>query len=60
MDERALLVDALLRSLHQSESEVDKRWTQEAQMRLTELRSGRVKVIPGDEVIAQVWKRFEK
>ena len=60
VEEHALVVDALLRSLHQSESEVEQRWTQEAQMRLTELRSGHVKAIPGDDVFAQVWKRFEK
>jgi putative addiction module component (TIGR02574 family) len=60
VEERALVVDSLLRSLNQPESEVDKHWTQEAQKRLTELRTGCVKAIPGDDVFAQVWKRFEK
>ena len=60
VEERALVVDTLLRSLNPPESEVDKKWTQEAQRRLAELRSGRIKAIPGEDVFAQVWKRFEK
>ena len=60
VEERALVVDTLLRSLNPPESEVDKTWAQEAQRRLAELRSGRIKGIPGEDVFAQVWKRFEK
>ena len=60
VEERALVVDTLLRSLNPPESEVDKKWAQEAQRRLAELRSGRIKGIPGEDVFAQVWKRFEK
>ena len=60
VEERALVVDSLLRSLNQPESEIDKKWAREAKRRLAELRSGLVKAIPGDEVFRQVWKRFEK
>ena len=60
MEERALVVDTLLRSLNQPKSKVDKRWAQETQRRLMELRTGYVKAIPGDEVFAQVWKQFER
>jgi len=58
VEERALVVDSLLRSLNQPESEIDKKWSQEAKRRLAELRSGQVQAIPGDEVFAEVWKKF--
>ena len=60
VEERALVVDSLLRSLNQPESEIDKKWAKEANRRLAELRSGSVEAIPGEEVFAKVWKRFEK
>ena len=60
VEERALVVDSLLRSLNQPESEIDKIWTEEAKRRLAELRSGRVETIPGEEVFGKVWERFEK
>jgi putative addiction module component (TIGR02574 family) len=60
VEERALVVDTLLRSLNQPESEIDKRWAKEAKRRLAELRSGQVDAIPGNEVFSKVWKRFEK
>jgi hypothetical protein len=38
---------------------IKKMWAVEAKHRLAELRSGKVQAIPGDEVFAKVWKRFE-
>jgi len=60
VEERALIVDSLLRSLNQPESELDKIWAEEAKRRLAELKSGQVKAVSGDEVFSRVWKRFEK
>lgn len=60
VEERALVVDSLLRSLNQTESEVDKKWAAVAQRRLVEMRSGSVAVVPGEEVFEKIWKRFEK
>ncbi len=60
VEERALVVDSLLRSLNQPESELDRKWAKEAKRRLAELRSGRVEPIPGEEVFGKVWERFEK
>lgn len=60
VEKRALVIDSLLRSLNQPESEIDKIWAKEAKRRLNELRSGRVKAIPGEEVFKKVWDRFEK
>ena len=59
VEERTLVVDSLLRSLNQPESEVDKKWASLAQKRLIEMRNGSVKSIPGDEVFKKIWQRFE-
>lgn len=60
VEERALVVDSLLRSLNQPESAIDKQWSEEAKHRLVELRTGRTVPIPGNEVFKKVWNRFEK
>jgi len=59
VEERALVVDSLLRSLNQPESEVDRKWAAVAQRRLTEIRSGAVEPVPGEEVFEKIWKRFD-
>jgi putative addiction module component (TIGR02574 family) len=58
VEERAIVADSILRSLNPPESEIDRKWAQVAQRRLEELRSGEVKPIPGEQVFAKVWKRF--
>lgn len=60
VEERALIVDSLLRSLNPPESEIDKKWIAVAKRRLTEIRLGTVKTIPGEEVFEKIWKRFDK
>ena len=53
------MVDVLLRSLNQPESEMDKKWSIEAKRRLAEFRAGRVEAVVGDEVFNRVLRRFE-
>ena len=60
VEERALVVDSLLRSLNQPESELDRIWAKEAKKRLSELRTGSIHSIPGDKVFSKIWGRFEK
>lgn len=60
VEDRALMIDSLLRSLNQPESEIDKKWSEVARKRLNELRSGSVAPVPGDEVFEKKRKRFEK
>lgn len=59
VEERALIVDSLLRSLNPPESEIDKKWAAIAKRWLSELRSGSVKTVPGEEVFEKIWKRFD-
>jgi putative addiction module component (TIGR02574 family) len=60
VEERALVVDSLLRSLNQPESGIDEKWIQVTRRRLAEMRSGSVEAIPGGEVFEKIWKRFER
>ena len=60
VEERALLVDSLLRSLDQPESDIYKKWVDVANKRLAELRSGKVEPVPGEEVFKRVRNRFTK
>jgi putative addiction module component (TIGR02574 family) len=60
IEERALIADSLLRSLNVPDTDIDTKWTEVAKRRLQELRSGKVKPIPGDEVFSEALKRFAK
>ena len=60
IEERALIADSLLRSLNMPNTDIDAKWTQVAKRRLQELRSGKVKPIPGDEVFDKALGRFAK
>ncbi len=51
--ERARLAEVLIDSLDQ-ENEIAQAWTDEAERRLEELRSGKVQGIPAEEVFARI------
>ena len=58
VEERALVVDSLLRTLNPPDPDIDKEWAALAKRRLEELRSGRVTPVPGKEVFAKIRQRF--
>ncbi len=58
VEERAMVIDSLLKSLNPPETDIDKKWMAIAKSRLKELRSGKVKPVPGDEVFKKIWNRF--
>ncbi len=60
VEERAMVIDSLLRSLNPPSAEIDREWVKVAKRRLAELRSGRVRPIPGNEVFGKILERFEK
>ncbi len=60
VEKRILIVDSLLQSLNQPNSEVDKKWNEVAQQRLLEMRSGKINPIPGEQVFKNIWEKFEK
>ncbi len=60
VEERALIADSLLRSLNMPSPDIDAKWTETAKRRLQELRSGKVKPVPGDVVFDKALKRFTR
>ena len=58
VEERAVVVDSLLRSLNPPDPEIDRKWAAVAKRRLEDLRSGRVTPVPGEEVFAKIRQRF--
>lgn len=58
VDVRTQLVDTLLRSLNPMQKEIDKMWADEAEKRVEEIRSGKVKTIPGEEVFNKIRSRL--
>ena len=54
---RTQLVDKLLRSLHPTRKEIDDLWAEEAEKRVEEIKSGKIKTIPGKEVFKKILGR---
>ena len=60
VNERAEMVDLILKSLNNPSEEIDKQWIEVAKKRLSEINSGKVKAIPGHEVFQKIKDRFGK
>ncbi len=58
--ERGLLIDRLIESLDEGPAEegVEGAWAQEIKGRVDDIHSGKVKMIPGDEVLRKLAKEF--
>ncbi len=54
---RTKLVEKLLSSLNPSQKEIDKLWGKEAERRVEEIKSGKVKTIPGERVFKKLRDR---
>jgi len=57
---RAKVIDSLLQSMNQPDSDTDALWVVQARRRLDELRTGRVKGVPAEEVFEKARQRFDK
>jgi lipoate-protein ligase A len=60
VEERALVIDSLLRTLNPPDPEIDREWISTAKRRLAELRSGDVRPIPIAEVLRRIRDRFSR
>jgi len=60
VEERVIVVDTLLRSLNIPNPDIDKAWASVARRRLAELRSGRVRAVPGEQVFERIRERFAR
>lgn len=60
LDLKTQLIDRLLKSLSPSQKEIDELWAKEAEKRVEEIRTGKVKTIPGEEVFKEIQDRLSK
>lgn len=60
VQERGLLIDRLVESLDDEpvEEGVEAAWAEEIKRRVDEVRSGRVKTIPGEQVLRELAEEF--
>jgi len=58
--ERGLLIDRLIESLDEGpvEEGVEEAWGEEIKRRVDDIRSGKVKMIPGEQVLRELAKEF--
>lgn len=59
-DVKTELLEKLLNSLNPTQKEIDKLWAKEAEFRVSEIKSGKVKTIPGAEVFAEIRENFSR
>jgi hypothetical protein len=52
------VADCILRSLNQTVSEVDQKSAGLATKRLQDIQTGAVKPVAGEELFAEIWRRF--
>ncbi len=60
VEQRAHLADELLKSLNLFQTKIDKLWALEAEKRVSDIKSGKVQPIPGEEVFKKIRKRLNK
>jgi putative addiction module component (TIGR02574 family) len=60
VDLKTELVEKILDSLHPTQKEIDELWAKEAEKRVEEIKTGKVKTIPGEEVFKKIGEKFEK
>ena len=60
VEQRALILDSLLRSFNQPESEIEESWSRVAQQRLAQLRSGAVQPVSGETVFNRIWTKLDQ
>jgi hypothetical protein len=58
IEERALVIDTLLKTLNPPEPDIDRQWVAAARRRLAELRAGTARPVPGADVFARIRDRF--
>jgi putative addiction module component (TIGR02574 family) len=60
IQDRGLLIDRLIESLDEGPAEegVEEAWAEEIKRRVGDIRSGKVKTIPGEQVLRELAKEF--
>lgn len=58
-EERVRLAEKILATVHEVDAEVEAAWDQEIQRRLAEIDNGTAKLIPAEDVFAEVRRILE-
>lgn len=59
IEERAMVLDSLLRSLNTPEPDIDAKWAELAQSRLRQLKSGEITPISSTDVFKKIAAKFQ-
>ncbi len=60
VDIKTKLVEKILNSLHPSQKEIDALWAKEAEKRVKEIKTSKVKTIPGDKVFKEIQGKYHR
>lgn len=60
IDMKLELVDRLLESITPSRKDIREAWSDEVERRIDDVESGKVELIPGEEVFARMRERYNK
>ena len=60
IDIKTQLIDKLIKSLNPSQRATDELWEKESEKRVKEIKTGKVKSIPGEEVFNEIKERLVK
>ena len=60
-DVRLSLIEKLITSLNlPTDDEIDRLWAAEAERRVSQIETGKVKLVPGEEVFSKIRAKYEK
>ncbi|MBD3315061.1 MAG: addiction module protein [Chitinivibrionales bacterium] len=60
VEERVILVDALLKTLNTPDQSIDKAWMKTAGKRLKEMTTGKARSVPAQDVFENAGRRLKK
>ena len=60
VEERALIIDSILRTLNPIEKEIEKEWIKVAKKRLNDIKANKVETIKGEIVFKKILERYNK
>jgi len=60
IDVKTALIEKMLASIHPLQKDVDEGWKVEAEERISEIKTGNVQLISGDEVFKEIEDRYKR